>query len=135
MEGETTPQPTMPVNTDSATETGENWRNPDGTLKPGHPPMGGRPKGFSITALIRQKLDEVPLGQMKSYGEQVVETIMSNAIVNKDQRALKDIWEYMDGKPSQPVEVDVNKESLATITDFLKAVGTKHDDKPTETEA
>lgn len=23
----------------------DNWRNPDGTLKPGHPPMGGRPKG------------------------------------------------------------------------------------------
>lgn len=123
------------VNTYPSTETGENWRNPDGTLKPGHPPMGGRPKGFSITALIKQKLDEVPLGQMKSYGEQIVETIMHNAIVNKDQKALKDIWEYTDGKPKQPLEVDVDKQSLDTMTKFLQAVGKRNDDKPSETEA
>ena len=31
----------------------ENWRNPDGTLKEGHPPMGGRPKGKTMKEFAR----------------------------------------------------------------------------------
>jgi hypothetical protein len=33
-----------------------NWRNPDGTLKSGHPPMGGRPAGKSLKEFWRQRL-------------------------------------------------------------------------------
>ena len=134
MEGETTPQPSTPVNTESPVENGYK-RNPDGTFTEGTAPGPGRPTGISITALIQRKLQEVPVGQMKTYAEQVADTILSNAIVLKDQRALKDIWEYMDGKAKQPMEIDVNKESLKSMTDFLQAVGTKHDDKPSETQA
>ena len=32
----------------------ENWRNPDGTLKEGHPPMGGRPKGKTMKVFARE---------------------------------------------------------------------------------
>lgn len=31
----------------------ENWRNPDGTLKEGHPGMGGRPKGKTLKEYAR----------------------------------------------------------------------------------
>ena len=34
----------------------ENWRNPDGTLKPGHPDLGGgRPKGKTIKESDRHR--------------------------------------------------------------------------------
>lgn len=135
MEGEATPHEGENVNTDSPTKTGDN-RNPDGTFAPGNSGNpNGRPKTFSITALIKQKLDEIPLGQRKSYGEFIVDSIIDKAVVSGDVGMLKEIWAYIDGKPKQPMEIDVNKESLKTMTDFLQAVGTKHDDKPTETEA
>jgi len=105
---------------DKLVQSGE--RDGNGRFLPGHEGKGGRPS-FSITALIKQKLNEVPPGQMKTYGEQVVEKIMEKAYVNGDVTLLKEIWHYMDGAPRQTVAIDADKESLETLTNFFREVG------------
>lgn len=98
-------------------------RNPDGTFKSGvsgNP--AGRPEGtVSLTTLVRSKLREIPLGQVKSYAEQLVDKIISKAVVDGNDVMLKEIWHYMDGMPKNTVSIDADKESIEKLTDFFKA--------------
>lgn len=90
-------------------EIGNNWRNPDGTLKEGHPPLEGvgRPKGsVSITEAIKKKLEEVPEGQKKTYLEAFVIKLFKKAINDEDVGAIRLIINYVDGLPIQPVKFD-----------------------------
>lgn len=80
-------------------------RLPNGQFPPGvsgNPE--GRPKGsISIKTLLVQRLQEVPLGQVKDWASQLVEVILHQAIVNKDPQIIKLIVNYMDGLPVQPL--------------------------------
>jgi hypothetical protein len=85
----------------------ESNRNEDGTFKEGvsgNP--GGRPKGsVSLKTLIQQKIAEVPIGQTKAWAEQIVETLLEKAVVDKDVAAQKLIINYVDGMPIQTTEL------------------------------
>ena len=73
--------------------TGDKWRNPDGTLKAGHPPMGGRPKGsISIIGKLKQMWEEDP-DDFIAYVKEV----------RKDKMMRREIVQQIDGKPVQPI--------------------------------
>ena len=77
----------------------ENWRNPNGTLKVGHPDLGaGRPKGsFSIKERVRKRLEEHP----EEFAEFVEHFIKKN-------RELA--WRMLEGDPSKDLNLGTNPE-------------------------
>lgn len=87
-------------------------RNPDGTFPKGvsgNP--NGRPKGaVSLLSILRQKLaadDGVTANEL-------VDATIRDA-KNGDAQARKLCWEYIEGKPTQPV--DFSGETVVRIVD------------------
>ena len=78
-------------------------------LKPFKPGQSGnpngRPKGLSITAMVREELEKVPEGQEKPAKELLVKRILHKAISEGDKEMIKICWNYMDGLPSQGIDV------------------------------
>lgn len=113
--------------------TGES-RNPDGTFKKGVSgnPAGKPPGAFSITAMIRERLQEVPLGQVKTYGAQIVERMLEKAVVEGNDRMIAEIWHYMDGMPRQPMDLNMDRESLPMLTEYLRNLSKAPDIIPTD---
>lgn len=73
-------------------------RNPDGTYKKGvsgNP--GGRPKGESITTVIRRKLKENP-----ERLEELAEFFLT------DRRMRDLLWKMLDGQPKQNIEMGLD---------------------------
>lgn len=65
----------------------------------------GRPKGaFSIVAMLKEKLQEVPKGQKKTYAKLLIDRILKKAIVDGDSQMITKIWQYIDGMPKRMVE-------------------------------
>lgn len=101
-------------------------RRPNGTFGPGNiaNPLG-RPAGsYSIMTLIKKKMEEIPVGQVKQWKEQIADIILDEAIVKRNPKMLEMIVEYMDGKPKQTVEMDVNRENVDSLTDLLRQMST-----------
>ena len=93
-----------------AVETG--WRNPNGSFKAGHPNFGaGRPKGsLSITGEIKKKLEEMSpylttRGEQQTYLEALINTILEEAIKNKDSMMIAKLWAYVDGLPRNTIDL------------------------------
>lgn len=109
-----------------ADETGEN-RNSDGTFKPGVSgnPAGRPPGTYSIVGELRRKLEEVPKGQVKSYGEQIVDTMLKKAIVDEDAKILTAVMEHMDGAPKQSVTHDIPQALVDLLTHVVDKGGNK----------
>lgn len=79
-------------------------RNPDGTFRKGFSgnPQG-KPKGcVSLTSLLRKKLDEMR-EDGSTAADALIEATFRDALAG-DAQARKLCWEYIDGKPTQPVE-------------------------------
>ena len=115
-------------------------------LNPFKKGQSGNPKGrpigsVSITAEIKARLLKVfPEKQAqvtrddgkkifqikKTYLQKIVEATFDNAIVQKDQRSINQIWAYIDGQPKATLDIDVDKESLASLTDFFRAIANKN---------
>ncbi len=104
--------------------TGENWRDEHGRLMEGHPPMGGRPKGsLSITAEIKRKLEEVPKGKKKSALSSLVDVILEKALVQKDEKTIRMIWNYVDGQPKAKMDLDLGqREDMGELTQFFRGM-------------
>ena len=64
-------------------------------------PGGGRPKGFSIVAHLKEMLQEIPAGQKETYATLVTKKYMHKAIVEGDPTILKDLINRTDGLPLQ----------------------------------
>jgi hypothetical protein len=64
----------------------------------------GRPKGISITEIVRNMLSEVPEEQKETYAMLLVKRMFHKAIVEGDVQMQKAIWAYMDGLPKETVE-------------------------------
>jgi len=100
--------------------TGE-IRNEDGTFKKGvtgNP--NGRPKGsYSIVEMIKKKLQEMPEGKDKTYGEYFVEQIMKKAVIEGDVTMMKDLTDRIDGKPRQNIGLDGGEEGKELVISWL----------------
>lgn len=75
-------------------------------------PGGGRPKGFSIVAHLKEKLQEVPEGQKESYATLITKKYLHKALVEGDTAILKDLFDRVDGKALQAVKQELKIESL-----------------------
>lgn len=115
----------QPNNTNTPQEQANN-RQENGQFKPGvsgNP--GGRPVGsFSIVTILKQRMEEIPIGQVKTWKEQVADKIIERAIVHGDANMLKLLTAYMDGAPKQTVAIDADKESIDSLTALLREAAT-----------
>jgi hypothetical protein len=67
----------------------------------------GRPKGISITAMVKDKLKEKPEGQdEKTYADLIISAILKKALKDNDTNMLKTVWQYIDGMPKQTIAGD-----------------------------
>lgn len=84
----------------------ENWRNPDGTLKPGHPPMGGRPKGKSLKEYWKQRFAQMTDEEKEDFSKKVAPDLL---------------WKMAEGNPATKVgpEEDENGEPKAILVKFI----------------
>ena len=75
----------------------------------------GRPKGsISITSAIRQKLSEVNPISKRAYLDDLVEVTLNHALKG-DLKAIKEIWNHLDGSPRQTQELELNQTQLTGI--------------------
>lgn len=77
----------------------------------------GRPKGsgISITTEIKKKLEESPEGQKATYLELLINRIFKQAIQDGDQQMIKNIWNYVDGMPTQKTELSGDPDNPLVI--------------------
>lgn len=106
------PQPESAPHDAAGEEQETGWRNPDGSFKAGHPNFGaGRPKGtLSITGEIKKKLEEMSpylttTGEKRTYLQALIDTILEEAIKNKDSMMIAKLWAYIDGLPRNTIDL------------------------------
>lgn len=85
-------------------------RDERGRVMPGTAPMnpGGRPRGLSITAVLREALEEVEPTSQKTFKELLVRKLIIKAINDGDHATARLIMNYVDGMPLQKLAGDVN---------------------------
>jgi hypothetical protein len=66
----------------------------------------GRPKGFSIVAHLKEKLQEIPEGQKETYATLITKKYLHKALVEGDTAILKDLIDRVDGKALQQMELE-----------------------------
>ena len=72
----------------------------------GNPGGPGRPKGsYSLVEAIRRKLEEIPEGKDKTYGEYFIEQVMKKTVIDGDVPMMRDILNRVDGMPQQKVDM------------------------------
>lgn len=70
--------------------------------------QSGNPKGrpsFSITALVKEKLQTKPEGMKETYAELLIKRILNKAIKEGNEAMIRNLWQYMDGMPKQSHEL------------------------------
>ena len=87
--------------------------------------------GLSLTKLLKEQLEKVPEGKEESYKEIFIKTLMHKAIVEKDNKALKLIMNYVDGMPKQSIEFQGEIKNIITGFNYVKPDNTDNntDDK------
>ena len=91
----------------------------------------GRPKGISITELIKKELEKHPEEGKETYGQLVVKRILNKAITEGDVQMLKALWAYIDGMPQAKME---HSGSITHLT-FEEALELLEDDSRTATKS
>ena len=89
------------------------------------PGTSGNPDGkeegtFSILAIIRAKLQEIPEDEQRTYAELLVEQYIVDALATNDGVAIRDLVDRLDGRAVQTVTIanDLDREWL----DFSKEI-------------
>ncbi len=73
----------------------------------------GRPKGSrNITTLLREKLEEVDPKCGMRYIDILIQQILQAALIEKNTKIIELIWNYVDGKPPQSLDVTSNGKSF-----------------------
>lgn len=81
-------------------------RDENGRIISGTPNPNGRPKGsgISITTELKRKLQERAEGDEKTNLELLVEKVIHKAIVDGDEKTIRQLWNHIDGMPKQKIE-------------------------------
>ena len=103
-----------PLKTDENGERDEKGRFTQGNL--GGP---GRPKGLSITALIKEELEKIPEGQKKTYAELLTRRLLKKAIQEGDHPTQKMIWNYIDGLPQANLDVTSDNKPIFIPSEIM----------------
>lgn len=78
--------------------------HPGGQFKIGNP---GRPEGSqNFTTKVRAALLKIADGKQETYEELLVKTVLHKALVEKDEKMIKLIWNYLDGMPKQDMNIE-----------------------------
>jgi hypothetical protein len=65
----------------------------------------GRPKGsLSLIGLLKKKLEEIEPQTKRQYAYLLIERIVKKAISEGDDAQIKNILQYIEGMPKQPIE-------------------------------
>jgi len=102
---------------DKVEKTGE--RDDKGRFVPGHEGMGGRPKGLSITALVKAELDKAPEGDENTYAELLIRELLKKAIQEGDHPTQKMIWNYIDGLPQANLDVTSDNKPIFIPSEIM----------------
>jgi len=81
-------------------------RDEKGRIIPGQQSLNpaGRPQ-FSITALVKAKLQTKPEGMKETYADLLIKRIINKAIKEGNEAMIRNLWQYMDGMPKQSHEL------------------------------
>ena len=104
---------------------------PEYQFKPGESGNpAGRPAGTkNFTTLVREALKKIAESEDnvdgKTYEEILAESVGPRAL--KDERIFKLMWEHLDGKPTQKVDLtaelgEQSRESIAELTQFFRSI-------------
>lgn len=74
----------------------------------------GRPKGISITEMVKKALEEVEPKTNKPWKDLIIKRILLKATNDGDTQMLKAIWAYIDGMPKQSTDITTNGKDLPT---------------------
>lgn len=78
----------------------------------------GRPKGtLSLSNLLRKQLEEVVAEDGRTAADMLVATTV-RAALKGDKAARQLAWEYIDGKPSQHIDLNANISEVQIIDDL-----------------
>ena len=104
-------------------------RDAEGKFVEGHTKLGGAVKGsFSLTVMLKELLQEIPEGQKFTYAQAFLKKMLHKAINEGEEQTQKLIMNYIEGLPRQPIDLGIDKESLAELTLFFKSLADKKDD-------
>lgn len=73
---------------------------------------GGKTKGKSTSALLRELLDEIPKGQTMSRKEALARVMLILGIQERNIKMIEQILDRTEGKPKQSVELEHKGEPL-----------------------
>lgn len=78
----------------------------------------GRPKGISITEMVKKALEEIEPKTKKPWKDLIIKRILLKAVDEGDTQMLKAIWSYIDGMPKQEIKQDVSESLFDLIADI-----------------
>lgn len=87
------------------------------TFRKGDPRINrqGRPKGsFSLTEILRRELQNVPpeyKSKKKTYAEILIKSILKKGIIDGDAKTQRLIMNYVDGLPTQNLNLGGQKDN------------------------
>ena len=81
----------------------------------------GRPLGsFSLVTLLKNKLQEIPEGMEKeSYAHLLVKKAIKKAVGDGDINMIKDMFNRVDGMPTQPLE---HSGQVSILSDLVEKI-------------
>ncbi len=95
---------------DKQLETDDKYPN---RWKPGQSGnLNGRPKGLSITEMVREALEEVEPQSGQKWKDLVIKRILVKAVSEGDANIIKAMWNYIDGMPLQKTDLTTLGEKL-----------------------
>ena len=74
----------------------------------------GRPVGAKgFTTKVREALMKIAEGKNYTYEEALVKQVLKKAIVDGDTKMISLIWNYLEGKPAQAIDITSKGESMS----------------------
>lgn len=81
---------------------------------------GRPPASKNFTTKVREALEKISEGGETTYEQEFIKSIMKKAIVDQDPTIMKLIWNYLDGMPSQKMDLTTNPGEGLTEEQKLK---------------
>lgn len=108
------------MNETKPTNNGENTgKDPiTGKFLPGNTLSPGKPKGAKhLTTLLFQALQKKIPGRDETYQDKLIERILTEAIVKGKGEQIRMIMNYVDGMPTQGIDITSNDETIGSTSD------------------